>query len=345
MIVFYTKYNVKESFNRAALIAFAFECVHGMRNIPDEFKSLSYDDADSGEWRSGRNLITYEIDQETSDIAFRVAIVDENDELWTTDVVLNEKSHIIQLRLAREKKIASADYDRNFNIPYMFKKLIRDGIGDWDSDIQVSDKPMYIDENNIGMLISVIKKEKSYDLPIIHVSHPFENNTYELDVEELAKDMAGSAHVLVEKSSITSKLLKESTDSKNAYNGAIDIFYHDDSFRYMRWHEITPNQYRYKISHAVYSRMAMRNIDEESSLSSIKLRNRKKKLEDTSFETQFLSLEIEELKEKDKERAEYFDLLIEENKKLEKRINELENSNYELRSKVDFLTDALKRDK
>lgn len=344
MIVFYTRYNVIDSFNVEALLKFAFECVNGMRNAPDEFKHCSWNCSDeSGEWKSGRDLMAYEVDLTEGIVAFRVAIVDQNDELWTTDIVLNEKSHEIQLRLAREKKIISAEFDRNFNIPYMFKKLIRDGIGGMDDDLSITESPVYIDHTNIGIIVNIINQNKKYNLPVIYISHPFVSEDYEIDVVELAKDMAGSAHVLVERDSSTSTVLKDLTNSKNAYNGAIDIFYNDDSFRYLRWSELTANQYRYKISHAVYSRMAMRNIDEATSLSDIRLKNKIKKLNASDVEAQKLALRIDELGEKYKESQEYFELACDEIKALEKKVNELENENYELRTKVDGLMEALKR--
>ena len=305
MIVFYTRFHVVETFDVKALLAFSFECVKGMRNAPNAFKNVSWDDKESGEWKSERNLLAYEIDSATGSVAFRVAIVDQNDELWTTDIALSERLHEIQLRLAREKRIVTAEYDKSFNIPYIFKKIIREGIGGMDSNLPVTDKPIYIDTTNLTMLVNIINRNTLYDLPVIYVSHPFNGLNYELDIDELAKDMAGSAHVLVEKESGTSIVLKEMTDSKNAYNGAIDIFYNDSSFRYLKWPEVTSNQFRYKISHAVYSRMAMRNIDDMSSLSSIRLRNKTKKLTASDIETQKLSLRVDELEERYKEAKEY----------------------------------------
>ena len=344
MIVFYTRYNVRESFNIEALLRFSFECVNGMRNVPDGFKNCSWNCYDeSGEWKSGRNLMAYELDKAEGVVAFRIAIVDKHDELWTTDIVLNEINHEIQLRLAREKKIVSVEYDRGFNIPYMFKKLVRDGIGGMDYGLPISDSPIYIDETNIGIIVDIINQNKRYDLPVIYISHPFVSEDYEIDVVELAKDMAGSAHVLVEKDSSISTNLRGLTDGKNAYNGAVDIFYNDDSFRYLKWPEVTSNQYRYKVSHAVYSRMAMRNIDEANSLSAIRLRNKIKKLNASDKESQKLAFRIDELEEKYKESQEYFELALDEIKGLEKRVNELENENYDLKIKVNALTESLKR--
>lgn len=343
MIVFYTKFEVVESLSSQKLIDFAFACVNGMRNVPENFKGHIWSGNESVEWKSGRNFMAYEFDSDDAVVAFRVAIVDENDELWTTDVVLNEKKHELQLRLAREKSIVSAEYNQNFRIPYMFRKIIHDKLGGQDFGLPVSDEPIFIDENNLHLIANLTNNSQIYSLPVIYVSHPFTGDGYELDINELAKDMAGSAHVLVEKNSETSATLKSLTDSRNAYNGAIDVFYNDDSFRYLRWPEITSNQFRYKISHAVYSRMAMRNIDDESSLSAIRLRNKIKKLNANNIEAQRLALKVEELEGKYNESQEFFDFAAEEIKNLEKKVNDLENDNFDLRNKVVALSDALNR--
>ncbi len=341
MIVFYTRYNVIESFNTQELMGFAFGCVSGMRNAPEEFKNISWDGTESGEWKADRSVLAYEIDNDAHIVAFRVAIVDENDELWTTDIALDDKEHEIQLRLAREKRIVSADYSHNFNVPFMFKKLIRDKIGGMDSDLPIIDKPIYVDDQNISIISALVNGKRPYVLPVIHVSHPFEGDDYALDVEELAKDMAGSAHVIVEKTADTAKTLRELTKGNNAFNGAIDVFYNDDSFRYLKWAEITSNQYRYRISHAVYARMAMRNIDDDSSLSSIRLKNKIRKLEISKDEAQLLKYEVEDLMDKRKSDNEILEHASEELKQHEKRINELENENHLLESKIDALSAAL----
>ena len=343
MIVYYTKYNTIESFNMQSLLSLVFECVNGMKNAPESFKNQTWNGEECQEWNDDRNIMTFQIDAENRIIAFRVAIVDTNDELWTTDIVLNDNTHEIQLRLAREKRIVSAEHNPNFNLPFVFKKLIRNGVGGKDLDLPIYETPIYIDEENLSCIADIINKEKTYSLPIIYVSHPFSGEAYEVDVEELAKDMAGSAHVLVEKSSDVSKKLKELTEGKNPYNGAIDIFYSDFSFRYIRRNEITPNQFRYKISHAVYSRMAMRNIDDKSSLSEIKFRNQIKKLDQNSAETKKLALEIESIKEKRKEDSDYIELAHEEISSLNKRINELENENYNLKYRIESLMSAFEK--
>ena len=341
MIVFYTRFNVRDDFNHQSMLNMAFDVVNGMKNIPDSFTNHHWDGSESAEWKEGRNLLSYEIDSDSKKMAFRVAIVDENDELWTTDIALNDNNHDIQLRLARERKHASAEYNNSFRLPYLFKKIIRDGKAETDHSLSVTDKPIYITNDNISIIADVINGKSKYTLPVIYVSHPFLSEDYSLDVNELAKDMAGSAHVIVELSSDTSSVLKTITDSRNAYDGAIDIFFSNDSFRYIRWAETTANQFRYKVSHAVYTRMAMRNIDEDSSLSALKIRNKLKLIEKSGHH----ELEIEKLKEKNNYLQELYDTASELNSGLEKDLQALENKNRELENKNRALSAALSRKK
>lgn len=343
MIYYYTRYKVKQSFNRKELLDLGFECVSGMKNVPDSFCGISWDGSNSGEWREGRDLLAYEIDEDYQAVAFRVAIVDQNEELWTTDTVLDEKTHEIQLRLAREKRKISAEYDNSFRIPYFFKKIVRDGLAGGDYDLEISGVPFYIDENNVSIIEDIINRKREYALPVVYVSHPFLKDEYEVDVNELAKDMAGCAHVLVEKRSQISSHLKETTGGRNPYNGAIDVIYSDSSFRYIGSPDKSTYQLRQKIIHAIYSRMAMRNIDDEISLSAIKIRNKIRKLNSRDLETQKLVLENENLREKIKDETEFIQFISDENNIKDKRINELENEIFDLKNKTDALSNSLKR--
>ena len=214
MIVFYTKVQVQHTFDKKTMFDLIFECVSGMRNVPELFKNQTWDGNISGEWKSERNSMDFEIDEEFGITAFRVAIVDLTEELWTTDIVLNEIENVIQFRLSREKKFVSRDFDHKFNIPYVFKKIIRDGYGGEDNGLSVSEKPIYISENNINIIADIINKKSKYYLPIVYVSHPFLKEEYEVNVDELAKDLAGSAHVLVEKELLIPSLLRNLTEDK-----------------------------------------------------------------------------------------------------------------------------------
>ena len=343
MIVFYTSISVIDSFDIPSLLNHSFECVTGMRHVPGLFKNMVWDGSESGEWKLERNIMSYEIDVAAKVASFRISTVDDNDELWTIDLVLKENEHNLQARLTRERRIVSAEYDSNFHVPYVFKKLMRDGKGGIDVDIPITDRPIFLDKNNLTLMEKIILGEKKYELPIIFVSHPFNKSNYAIDVIKLSQELAGSAHVIVEESAFTSAILKQRTNGKNAYDGAVDVFYNDDSLRYLSTNSITASNFRYKIRRAVYSRMALRNIDDEYSLNSIRLRNRIRKLNATNIATKKLELEIEMLNEKNKEYAQYIEMMEDELKAIEKKANQLENEKYVLSAKNENIEVALKR--
>lgn len=336
MILLYTKFKLDNKVDIISLLERAFKWVAGMKNVPAIFKSLSWNGTESQEYVDGKNLVAVEMNSDMNLVAIRVSILDEAEELWTTDIAFNEVQHEIQIRLAREKQIISADYDRNFRLPYFLRQLLRDNLGGFDGDLPVCDRPLFIDDSNVNIIEELIKGKRFYSLPVIYVSHPFYEEDYHIDVEELAKDMAGCAHVLAEVTTETTSMLRITNNEKNAYNGAIDIFYEDDSFRYLKRADITANQYRYRISHAVYARLAMRNIDDGSTLSSIKISNKIKKIKEHDNETKKLILKIEDLEEKRRSDNEVIEAASEEIKQLQKQVNELE-------FKVDSLSNSLNR--
>ena len=87
----------------------------------------------------------------------------------------------------------------------------------------------------------------------------------------------------------------------------------------------------------------MRNIDENNSLSAIRIRNKTRKLNDTDVENQIQILEIEDLKEKRNLDCEIIESASEEIKQLQKQNNDLENKNNDLENKVAVLKDALEK--
>ena len=332
MIVYYTEYRVIESFDIKDFLDYSFNCMKGMRNLPASFLDIGWDGNESKDWKCGKNSVSYEIDTDSSIAAFRVSITDENNELWTEDLVLRGDDHRLQLRLAREKAFLSADFDKNFKVPYIFKKLVRDGISGQDNDLAVVDTPIFVGEENCRMIADIINGNRNYILPVVYVSHFFSGeDEYALDVVELAKDLAGSAHVLVEKTSIISRILKELTNNNNPYNGAVDIYFVDASFRYIKQAENTYNQFRHKITRAIFVRMSMRNIDEDSSLSAIRINNKIKRIKASDKETQLLRYKNERLEEEKRNNEELLKYAIDENSRLEKLNNQLENKNIALK--------------
>ena len=331
MILLYSRFNIRRDLKKKIFFERAFTWVNGIKDAQDLFKNLTWDGEPSRSIRVGKNCLEYEIDEELDIVAFRFRITDRIGELWTTDFVLNERQCEFQIRLSREKNMVTADYSSQFRLPYFLRKLIEDGWGGMDRDLPVIDQPVFINEYNISVIADLMNGKTEYTMPVIYVSHLFDCDGYALDVYELAKDMGGCAHVLVEETSGLSGKLRQLTGDRNAYNGAVDVFYGKDHLPYVPSVNRTANQFRYMISQAVYRRLAMLNIDDEQSLTSIRIKNRIRTIQsekDSQYE--ILQLEAEGLREKYDQEAEILAMALDENREYEKRINELEARNQAL---------------
>lgn len=157
-------------------------------------------------------------------------------------------------------------------------------------------------------------------MPIVYVSMPFYSDEYFLDVRELAVDLAGIAHVVVETDSPVTAKMKEETTGKNPYNGAVGIYYGKDDFvRITKNTWDNKNQFRWKVSHSVYARMAMLNIPEKQSISRItsnillkkvhnnpQLSEKERKIQELEIQLDQKSIELEESKQELQEYVETF---------------------------------------
>lgn len=337
MIVLYSKFDIDRSLNREVFFERVFTWINGMKDAPDEFRNLSWEGENSFCKREGKNCLDYEIDEENGLTAFRLKVVDEHNELWTTDYVLDEYNMKFQIRLAREKGIVSAYYSSRFRIPYFLRKLIEEGYGGIDVNLPVIDKPIYLDESNIGIIADLINRKIEYMMPVVYVSYLFDNSGYELDVEELAKDLAGCAHVIAEQSPEISGELRLLVNDENAYNGAIDVFFGKDSLRYLRFADKTSGQFRNLVSRAVYRRLAMLNIADDQSLTSIRIRNKENAVTlEKIDEYEIIKMELDELQEKHRDDLQQIEAASDEIDDYIRQINELKSQNQ-------FFEAALKR--
>lgn len=273
MILLYGKSFVKKELTIQMFLNRSFAWIKGMQKIPDEFKAIEVKQDELYSVCKGDNSVEYAIDRENKTVAFCLKLEDDFGKMWRTDLVLQEgeEQGTMQIRLAKEQKKASVDLKQNFRLPWILRKLFEDGYGGDDNGIPVSDKPYYIDENNIEIGRRCIASSEQLEMPIVYVSKNFKSNDYQLQVEQLAVDLVGIAHVIVEKDASVSPKMRELTDGKNPYDGAIGIYYQTGEYvRFKKDEENNPNQFRYKIAKNVYNRMAMLNIPGYQSVSGIR---------------------------------------------------------------------------
>ena len=164
-------------------------------------------------------------------IGFRHDFPDNEGRLWRTEAVLrravsSDAQDLIRLRtecLARKPGVR-LDFPRK---PYLVKTILGDGWGGKDGALFVSDGALRLTDDDVGLKIAkavTIGKATRY-LPVIYVSATGDSK-WQLSpdqVNKLAFDIGGIAHVAVEPSRAFSFRLRDLTAGANVYGGALGI--------------------------------------------------------------------------------------------------------------------------
>lgn len=93
MIVLYGKFYVREELKIEKFLEMSLAWVRGMKQIPEAFQTIDFEPVEMKEVRDGINMVEYAIDDEQRTVAFCLKLEDEKDELWRTDLVLQEGAH------------------------------------------------------------------------------------------------------------------------------------------------------------------------------------------------------------------------------------------------------------
>lgn len=157
-------------------------------------------------------------------IAVRYEKKDSNGTIWDSDYVMNFDLHKMSIRLDRSYTEDALDKDRNFSTPHFIKLLIDKGYLKPDHGLEINYTGTVIGRDNLDLLTGVINGEADYDLPVVYVSKTPGNND-SVNVADLSKRLRGVAHVFTEETVELDPIIREKTEEKNEYLGAIGIYY------------------------------------------------------------------------------------------------------------------------
>lgn len=192
---------------------------NGERNIrfKDENKCLEIQ-----EYRN-KNIIAVRFEKRESDGA-----------VWDTDYIMNFSEMKMAVRLDRSYIEEALNVDTKFFTPFFISMLIDRGYILQDGNLEVRRMPLIIDEENLDLIVNVINGTVRYKLPIVIITKTFFNED-PVDVNKLAKELKGVAHVLVQKNNCTTLKLKELCDGNNEYYGAIGIYHPSPAIGHRRY--------------------------------------------------------------------------------------------------------------
>ena len=143
---------------------------------------------------------------------------------WTTDYVLDLDNGILAFQLYREVSSETEYVHPAYDLPVLIQKVIDAGYFRSVNGINISDKPIFIYDDNIKLVKELILDEISFELPVVYMSCITDGHCL-VNPYTVAKKLKGVALVLVETSRDVSFLLREQTKGTNPYSGAIEIYY------------------------------------------------------------------------------------------------------------------------
>lgn len=235
MMPFSTEFPVSPVATKAAFIAQVVGWLRGTQYSEvlssGEGLDLSGDSAHlkskSGEELRLRELV---VGQGESAIGFRHDYPDTDGRIWRTEAVLSgigsANLPIVRVKTQCLAGRAGALIETPRKL-FLVKAMLQDGWGANDGWLTVQDQPHAITDDDDGLFLAkaIVSGEASAFLPIVYVSTT-KGSAWALsgvDVDKLAYDLGGVAHVVVEPSRSFSFKLMETTGGRNAYGGAVAV--------------------------------------------------------------------------------------------------------------------------
>jgi hypothetical protein len=180
---------------------------------------------------SGEELRTIEFDSNGSwaALGFRHDYPDDLGRDWRTECVvkrLSEAEAILRIRSQCSARSPTAKIDVPKR-PFLVKAILTGGRGSADGLFQVTDKPIWLEETetHVSLASSIVAGIASKYLPILYVSATNSDNWLlsRDQIEKLAYDVGGVAHVVVEPSRAFSFELMGTSKGQNPYGGTVGV--------------------------------------------------------------------------------------------------------------------------
>ena len=224
MLLFSTVLSIKDTMTHDAFIELAIKWNQGSKHLENVIPGMVW----NGERniRFGDDNLWMEVQEYRNKniIAIRYEKIEEIGTIWDTDFVMDFNAMRMSVRLDRSYMEDAIEISTSFSTPAFIALLIDGGYVDSDGDLPVERRPLWIDNDNLSLLVDVINGDTSYRMPVVYISKT-DDERYPVNVREVAKRLKGVAHVFVQEQSWTTSRLHRLCDKKNEYDGAIGIYY------------------------------------------------------------------------------------------------------------------------
>mgnify|MGYP003110226723 CR=1 FL=1 len=236
MLPFSTEFPVRASENRADFVAEVLAWVRGMQHqtVLECGSDAELDGANVHlRSKTGEELRMRELQSDNGWVAIgaRHDLPDDLGRIWRTECVLKRVAgesgqDFVRLRTQCVALTPGARLETPRK-PYLIKALLKNGWGGRDQQFDVTDQPIWLKDDKPGLAAakSATLGEAARWLPTVYVSATG-NSSWALsrsEIEKLAYDLGGIAHVVVEPDRVFSFGLRDATEARNAYGGTIGL--------------------------------------------------------------------------------------------------------------------------
>jgi hypothetical protein len=233
------------------MLSFSTEFPVSSSDVVDDFKHLvsswiadsphtdiAYEELNELNWKSGayiykksQNIELKDVDFEDERlVAIRNTIFEENVR-WISEVVLyvSGSGNWVSVRVARESNFPLAHLPAARR-PVIVRNLVNKFKGSLDGEIPLSDEVIKLTSSDIDLATKIVSGNSLAYLPIVYISIGFDAN-YHVDIQRLASDVAGMAHVVVEPNRAFSQRLQINVGGENVYGGTVGVYWPDGAGR------------------------------------------------------------------------------------------------------------------
>ncbi len=167
-------------------------------------------------------------------LAVRHEKIKDEGVVWDSAFIADFVRHQISIRLDRTYSEDALVMDAEFSTPHFITLLITHGFLKDDQGIDILNRPVPVNSQNVDLVRKAMEQPESFDLPNVIVTKAADDSD-PLNVKILASRLKGAAHVLVEEChGLCTDILGIPEGYEN--NGAVRIYYPADSVRRKIFH-------------------------------------------------------------------------------------------------------------
>ena len=234
MLLFSTVLDIEKTLTKDIFIKLVLEWNQGSPHESNIIKEINWNGERNIKYGNEKLWMDIEEYRNKNIIAVRYEKIEDDGAVWDTDYVMNFEDMKMSIRLDRSYLEEALIIDPKFSSPHFITLLIERGYVKKDGILEVLRKPLFINNNNLQILVDIINGKASYRLPIVYISKTYYDED-PVNVNLLAGKLKGVAHVLVQESNCTNNRLKILCNENNEYYGAIGIYFPRQAMGHRRY--------------------------------------------------------------------------------------------------------------